>query len=486
MRATPKGVCMYDLPAKFNTDIRNSTFNKGVPQSVAITGLPPIFTGLTNTDQFSLDRIFYERMKLEATKWLKPEECKLFFVPYFSMWETWDTDRDNGNWVHVDREALNAEVLTHLTHMGRFRQPSGVDHVIILSRVARDCKVLLRDSSFMHMKKLGIETTVFSEGDPLHYAIPYPAWFRYRKPSESSASKPNASVVVTSAHFDDSKCNDRSALTLLEHRCKGKPWCAFHAPAKLQECSIKGIHGQYRCSGSDREFAFGATSKDSPMRMGGDSTSPLANGAAVVLGCAQGPCWLWGDCQKPIGNDRTGPLAVFIGSARAEESNRIELIRQCKMRPELCVFFDTSDPGFKLDDHTVTKMDDLLMSSVFCFNPPGDTPTRKGLFDSLLAGCIPVIFDESSLSMYHWHIPKPHELSVYMPVQLDKMPAVFGGPTGEFNVLDYLAGMSTDKIRKKQEAIRRIAFSLQYSQDPTSKSSSQHDAFDIAMAGLGV
>jgi len=486
MRATPKGVCMYVLPAKFNIDIRDSTFNKPVPQSIAITGLSPIFTGLTNTDQFSLDRIFFERMKLEATELLKPEECKLFFVPYFSQWETWDTDRDSGNWVHVDREALNTEVLRHLTHMGQFRQPSGVDHVIILSRVARDCQVLLQDPSFMHMKKLGIETTVFSEGDPLHYAIPYPAWFRYRKPLESLTAKANLSVVVTSAHFDDSQCSDRSALAALEHSCKGKPWCAFHAPAKLQDCNIKGIHGQYRCSGSDKEFPFRASSKDSPIRMGGDSTSPTRNGAAAVLGCARGPCWLWGDCQKPIGKERTGALAVFIGSARAEEINRITLIKQCKMRPELCVFFDTSEPSFKLDDHTVTKMDDVLMSSVFCFNPPGDTPTRKGLFDSLLAGCIPVIFDEASLSMYRWHIPNPHELSVYMPVQLDKMPAVFGGPTGEFNILDYLASMSPDKIRRKQEAIRRIAFSLQYSQDPTSKSSSQPDAFDIAMAGLGV
>jgi len=476
MRATPKGVCMYDLPAKFNIDIRNSTFNKRVPQSRAITGLSPIFTGLTNTDQFSLDRIFYDRIKLEATKWLKPEECKLFFVPYFSQWETWDTDRDNGNWVHVDREALNTEVLTHLTHMGQFRKPSGVDHVIILSRVARDCKVLLQDPSFMHMKKLGIETTVFTEGDPSHYAIPYPAWFRYGKPLESLAAKPNPSVVVTSAHFDDSQCSDRSALAALEHSCKGRPWCAVHAPAKLQGCNIKGIHGKYRCSGSDKEFPFSATSRDSPMR----------NGAAAVLGCARGPCWLWGDCQKPVSKERTGPLAVFIGSARAEESNRIELIRQCKLKPELCVFFDTAEPGFKLDNRMVTQMDDLLMSSVFCFNPPGDTPTRKGLFDSLLAGCIPVVFDDASLSMYRWHIPNPHELSISIPVQLDKMPAVFGGPTGEFNVLDYLASISPAKIRKKQEAIHRIAFSLQYSEDPTPESSSRHDAFDIAMAGLGV
>jgi len=476
MRATPKGVCMYELPTKFNTDIRNSTFNKPVPQPKAIHGLSPLFTGLTDTDQFSLDRIFYDRMKLEATIWLKPEECKLFYVPYFSQHETWSTDRDNGDWVDVDREGLNTEVLSHLTHMGQFRKPSGVDHVIILSRVAQDCEVLLQDPSFMYMKKLGIETTVMTEGDPNLYAIPYPAWFRYGKPLESPAVKPSPSVVVTSAHFDGSKCSGSSALEALEQSCKGKSWCAFHAPAQIQGCNIKGIHGQYKCSGSDKQFSFSATSNDFPMR----------TGAAAVLGCARGPCWLWGDCQKPIGKERTGPLAVFIGSARAEEHNRIAMIRHCQLRPELCVFFDTAQPGFKLDNHMVTKMDDLLMSSVFCFNPPGDTPTRKGLFDSLLAGCIPVVFDDASLSMYRWHIPNADELSVSIPVQLDKMPAVFNGPTGEFNVLDYLASISPAKIRQKQEAIRRIAFSLQYSEEPTPKDSARHDAFDIAMAGLGV
>merc|ERR1719498_1456480 len=108
LRATPKGVCMYELPAKFNTDIRNTTYDKPVPKSDAIPDLSPLFTGLHDTDQFSLDRIFYDRMQLEATKWLKPEECKLFYIPYWSQWETWDIKRWGGTWSHVNRDALNS------------------------------------------------------------------------------------------------------------------------------------------------------------------------------------------------------------------------------------------------------------------------------------------------------------------------------------------------------------------------------------------
>lgn len=31
----------------------------------------------------------------------------------------------------------------------------------------------------------------------------------------------------------------------------------------------------------------------------------------------------------------------------------------------------------------------------FCLHPPGDTRARRGIFDSLLAGCVPVLFDSS-------------------------------------------------------------------------------------------
>jgi hypothetical protein len=42
--------------------------------------------------------------------------------------------------------------------------------------------------------------------------------------------------------------------------------------------------------------------------------------------------------------------------------------------------------------------------SVFCFQPIGDLPTRKGLFDGLLMGCIPVVFDiQTAENMYTWH-----------------------------------------------------------------------------------
>ena len=39
----------------------------------------------------------------------------------------------------------------------------------------------------------------------------------------------------------------------------------------------------------------------------------------------------------------------------------------------------------------------------YCPAPPGDSITRKSLFDSLVAGCVPVLFAKASLRQYLWY-----------------------------------------------------------------------------------
>lgn len=48
----------------------------------------------------------------------------------------------------------------------------------------------------------------------------------------------------------------------------------------------------------------------------------------------------------------------------------------------------------------------LFRKAIFCPAPPGDSITRKSIFDSLLAGCIPVIFAKASISQYLWFFSK--------------------------------------------------------------------------------
>lgn len=46
----------------------------------------------------------------------------------------------------------------------------------------------------------------------------------------------------------------------------------------------------------------------------------------------------------------------------------------------------------------------LFRTAVFCPAPTGDSVTRKSVFDSLVAGCIPVLFSRASLSQYMWFV----------------------------------------------------------------------------------
>jgi hypothetical protein len=47
--------------------------------------------------------------------------------------------------------------------------------------------------------------------------------------------------------------------------------------------------------------------------------------------------------------------------------------------------------------------------SLFCFQPAGDTPTRKGLFDAVMAGCIPVLFGFNLFRSYSILTPEVSE-----------------------------------------------------------------------------
>jgi len=347
-----------------------------------------------------------------------------------------------------------------------------------LSRIERDC-YLLNNPDFQHMTMFGIEAGMYDHtksygGHPNIHAIPYPTWFRFQ---QSNVAQQDFQVDIVSASFGQT-CAGLSATDFMVSTCGSKPWCAIQVPVEVKGCRINELHGTYRCHGAPQQFDFHV--KANSWVQGNHASS----GQATILGCRRGPCWIWGDCHKPLGQERTGPLVAFVGSDRENanqdherEPFRYKSMTDCKSRPMLCVLFDTGSRSMRVLDFEgdkILKMNELLMASVFCLNPPGDTPTRKGTFDSLLAGCIPVIFDEASLAMYEWHLPNWRDVSVYIPPEAATKP--------DFNIVDHLATISVDEVRSKQASIQSIAFSLQYSTTLTSGTPWHMDAFDIAMS----
>ncbi|KAL0920820.1 hypothetical protein M5K25_009990 [Dendrobium thyrsiflorum] len=155
--------------------------------------------------------------------------------------------------------------------------------------------------------------------------------------------------------------------------------------------------------------------------------------------------------QARVASSVRGKLVSFVGAARPEstESIRSVLIKQCTTAAAAaaCRFVDCGggrcgDPG----DVMTT-----FMESEFCLQPPGDSPTRKSVFDGLVAGCIPVIFNPfTAYYQYPWHLPEDYQkYSVYVDEEEVR--------TGKVDVMERLRAVEPDK---RKEMRRYIIYEL--------------------------
>ncbi|KAF5478459.1 hypothetical protein F2P56_005018 [Juglans regia] len=120
-----------------------------------------------------------------------------------------------------------------------------------------------------------------------------------------------------------------------------------------------------------------------------------------------------------------------------------------------------------------------MLEATFCLQPPGDTPTRRSTFDSILAGCIPVFFEDSSAKLqYKWHLPEEEygEFSVYIP----KEEVVFRG----LRILDVLVGIPRTRVKRMREKVLELMPRVVYRRHESSLGlRTKKDAFDIAIEG---
>ena len=89
-----------------------------------------------------------------------------------------------------------------------------------------------------------------------------------------------------------------------------------------------------------------------------------------------------------------------------------------------------------------------------------NSATRKSIFDSILGGCVPVIFARASLGQYNWFLSEREIESI--SVFISKKTIVQDG----VNFLDILTAIPGSELRKKQLALEKIAPKLQYSVVP--------------------
>ncbi|CAN8272872.1 unnamed protein product [Cochlearia groenlandica] len=168
-------------------------------------------------------------------------------------------------------------------------------------------------------------------------------------------------------------------------------------------------------------------------------------------------------------------LVSFAGAARPGNPNNIgsTLIQQC-ISYDQCKFLDCNNGDCKNPKNVI----DLFQDSEFCLQPPGDSATRRSVFDSLISGCIPVIFNlYTAYYQYAWHLPEDHKrYSVYISEEDVKEKRV--------NVVEELmAKTQKEKDDMRSYIIYQLLPGLVYG-DSNAKFEKFRDAFDITFDSL--
>ncbi|KAJ0967037.1 hypothetical protein J5N97_023954 [Dioscorea zingiberensis] len=179
--------------------------------------------------------------------------------------------------------------------------------------------------------------------------------------------------------------------------------------------------------------------------------------------------------SKIISSERKN-LVSFAGAARPEATENIRsvLIKQCLDYNGDCQFLNCA-AGSCVDPEMVIT---LFMESEFCMQPPGDSPTRKSVFDSLVSGCIPVLFDPfTAYYQYPWHLPEDHrKYSVFVDQEEVR--------NGKVNVIERLKKIS---LEERKEMRRYIVYELMprlvYG-DSTSQFQKFQDAFSVVIDNM--
>lgn len=106
--------------------------------------------------------------------------------------------------------------------------------------------------------------------------------------------------------------------------------------------------------------------------------------------------------------------------------------------------------------------------AIFCIEPEGDSPSRKGMVDSVTLGCNPVVLNDMT-QLWHWHVPDWDSISV-----------LHGGKnvTALFQKLE---SMTDDEISKKQEKMAEWSARLNWPRIGTQRSGQFNGAVSILL-----
>ena len=162
--------------------------------------------------------------------------------------------------------------------------------------------------------------------------------------------------------------------------------------------------------------------------------------------------------------------AVYLGSTQTLNPHHTKIRRamaaQCEEHSD-CHWMKISHSSI---DNSIGDYLSIYKRSVFCLCPPGDDPARKAVFDAIVSGCIPVIFEVATLfNQYPWHIGEQAalDIAVHIPGMSIR--------NNKLNLMTILLSISPEVIRMKQQALAQVAPRIQYAIPPIERLKDKYD-----------
>ena len=161
-----------------------------------------------------------------------------------------------------------------------------------------------------------------------------------------------------------------------------------------------------------------------------------------------------------------GPVSKQFNNLRGA------LHRACLRSVDRCEY---ASPGPALG---VAGIASLYRRGVFCLQPIGDGVSRAGIIDSVLLGCIPVLFHPGQQLQWPWHWGSwVHRATVTL--DMDRVV------NGTLDPVEALAAIPADRIASMQATIAKYGHCLHYPRDDN-KTHALHqmpNALDITLQG---
>ena len=122
-------------------------------------------------------------------------------------------------------------------------------------------------------------------------------------------------------------------------------------------------------------------------------------------------------------------------------------MQECK-KDESCHFRSCDGKG---DPCAPRKVAELYLDSVFCLQPPGDSVCRRGVWDSLFSGCIPVTFPSKAAG-----IQPGFSLTKIYPWYLSPGTLALVEAADYYDAAERVRSMPYAEVRERQQAVAAL------------------------------